>query len=70
MEIRPDLAPAVNGKLNPAFVGWLMGFPEGWVDLPGELHGAHRVDKLRALGNSVVPVTAELAFMELFERIK
>ena len=23
----------VNGKLNPTWVEWLMGFPEGWTDL-------------------------------------
>jgi DNA (cytosine-5)-methyltransferase 1 len=21
-----------SGRLNPAWVGWLMGFPEGWTD--------------------------------------
>ena len=24
---------AVGGKLNPTWVEWLMGFPEGWTDL-------------------------------------
>ena len=28
------LTPTVNdGRLNPAWVEWLMGFPEGWTDL-------------------------------------
>lgn len=30
----PDLPSAIEvGKLNPAWVEWLMGFPEGWTDL-------------------------------------
>ncbi len=30
-----NLQTAVNGQLNPVFVEWLMGFPEGWTDLKG-----------------------------------
>jgi site-specific DNA-cytosine methylase len=61
--VRPDLAPAIDGKLNPRFVEWLRGFSEGWIEIPG----ASRVDQLRALGNAVVPATAELAFRTLWE---
>jgi DNA (cytosine-5)-methyltransferase 1 len=61
--VRPDLAPAIDGKLNPRFVGWLMGLPEGWIEIPG----AARVDQLRALGNAVIPATAELAFRTLWD---
>jgi len=65
MIMRPDLMPTINGKLNPYFVEWLMGFRIGWTDLPDE--PAHRTDRLRALGNAVVPATAELALTTLFE---
>lgn len=27
-----DLPTAANGRLNPAWVEWLMGYPEGWTD--------------------------------------
>src|SRR5690606_19023013 len=47
-----------NPRLNPWFVEWLMGLPEGHVcGVPG----IKRRDKLRALGNGVVPQHAELA---------
>ena len=26
---------AVGGTLNPRWVEWLMGFPDGWTDLEG-----------------------------------
>ena len=41
--------------LNPAFVESLMGFPDGWTDV----HGATRADRLKQLGNAVVPQVAE-----------
>jgi len=62
--IRPDLVPAVRGKLNPRFVSWLMGFPPDWTEIPG----AKGVDRLRALGNAVVSETAELALLTLWNR--
>ena len=64
--MRPDLAPAINGKLNPRFVSWLMGLRPDWVDIPG----AAKVDQLRALGNSCVPATAELALRTLWHRVE
>ena len=64
--MRPDLAPSIDGKLNPRFVEWLMNFPAGWT----EISGAARVDRLRALGNAVVPATAELAVKTLWRRGK
>lgn len=39
--------------MSPAFVEWMMGFPEGWVD------GLSRTAALRCLGNAVVPQVAE-----------
>jgi DNA (cytosine-5)-methyltransferase 1 len=44
-----------RGRLNPAFVEWMMGYPAGWVD------GLTRTQALRALGNAVVQQQAALA---------
>lgn len=69
-ERRPDLAPAVSEvpfdepRLNPRFVEWLMGFPIGWTEIPD----ASRRDRLRVLGNAVVPACAALAFRVLIRR--
>ena len=50
---RPDLAPAVDGRLNPAFVEWLMGYPIiGWTAM------VKRSARLRLLGNAIVPLCA------------
>lgn len=53
---RPAPEPTEPGKtgprLSPRFVEWLMGLPDGWVcDVPG----LSRNDRLRLLGNGVVP---------------
>lgn len=45
-----------QGRLSPAFVEWMQGFPAGWVD------GLKRTDALKALGNSVVPQQAARAW--------
>jgi DNA (cytosine-5)-methyltransferase 1 len=62
---RPAPSPVVanrNAKrgvsLNPVFVEWMMGLPEGWVTG----HGLPRTAALRVLGNGVVPQQAALAF--------
>lgn len=48
----PD--PLVDGKLNPKFVEYMMGLPEGWVtDLP-----ISRAQQFKLLGNGVVPQQA------------
>jgi len=55
----PAPHPLADGRLNPAFVEWMMGFPPGWTaELP-------RTQALAALGNAVVPHVAALAWTEL-----
>jgi DNA (cytosine-5)-methyltransferase 1 len=53
--------PIVNvkgqDKLNPVFVEWMMGLPEGWVTG----HGLSASQELKMLGNGVVPQQARLA---------
>jgi DNA (cytosine-5)-methyltransferase 1 len=42
-------------QLNPRFVEWMMGLPDGWVtDVPG----VSRTAQLKMLGNGVVPQQA------------
>ena len=59
----PD--PTDDGRLNAAFVEWMMGYPEGWVTdtLTRRTHALH------ALGNAVVPQCASEAFTQLTARI-
>lgn len=48
--MRPALHPVdAKGRLDPAFVEWMMGFPQGWTE------GLSRTQALKALGNAVVP---------------
>jgi DNA (cytosine-5)-methyltransferase 1 len=55
-------SPTVDGKLSPAFVEWMMGYPEGWIaNLP-------RTAALKALGNAIVPLQAATAWRHLLER--
>lgn len=53
--------------LNPVFVEWMQGLPEGHVTglQPPEMARSHL---LRILGNGVVPQQAEAAFAQLIER--
>lgn len=55
-----------GGVLNPDWVECLMGLPVGWTD---EGTKGNRVDRLRLLGNGVVPQTAALAFETLLPEV-
>jgi DNA (cytosine-5)-methyltransferase 1 len=58
-----DLPPPMgeDDKLNPVYVEYMMGLPKGWVtDLEFS-----RVQKLKMLGNGVVPQQAYYALMQL-----
>ena len=47
--------------MNPVFVEWMMGLPEGYVTDIDITHNS----KLKMLGNGVVPQQAELAIRML-----
>lgn len=50
-----------KGRLNPAFVEWMMGYPKGWVtDVVDK-----RTASLKMLGNAVQPQSAALAWETL-----
>ena len=51
-------------RLNPAFVEWMMGLPEGHVTG----HGLSTAKELKMLGNGVVPQQAAAAISQLMER--
>ena len=62
---RPDLAPAVEKETQSK----ICRTPDG--DAPWlELANTYRSERLQALGNGVVPLTAALAFSVLWERMK
>ena len=66
---RPAPDPTVMGatgrpRLNPVFVEWMMGLPEGWVTG----HGLSPAQCLKMLGNGVVPQQAAHAITHLMER--
>lgn len=49
-------------RLSPLFVEWMMGLPAGWVTA---VPGISRNDKLKLLGNGVVPQQAAAALRSL-----
>ena len=51
---RPAPAPTVDGRLSADFTEWHMGFPPGWTSM------LSRNERLKALGNAVVPQCAEV----------
>jgi DNA (cytosine-5)-methyltransferase 1 len=51
-------------RLNPCFVEWMMGLPDGWVTG----HGLSAAKELKMLGNGVVPQQAAAAISQLMER--
>ena len=54
---RPAPAPTDDkGRLSPQFVEWMMGWPDGWTE------GASRAQRLKMLGNGVVPRQAIAAY--------
>ena len=61
---RPAARPTDDrGRLNPVFVEWMQGLPEGWVTDPDI--GVSRTQQLRILGNLCVPQQAALAYRTL-----
>jgi DNA (cytosine-5)-methyltransferase 1 len=63
----PDPVVIRNDKrrLNPQFVEWMMGLPDGWVTG----HGLSTAKELKMLGNGVVPQQAHAAIRQLMERV-
>jgi DNA (cytosine-5)-methyltransferase 1 len=55
------LGPNGKARLNPAFVEWMMGLPEGHVTG----HGLRSAQELKMLGNGVCPQQARLALKML-----
>jgi hypothetical protein len=51
--------PTKDGKLNPALVEWMMGYPEGWTA------DMSRTTALKALGNAIVSHQAAAAWGHL-----
>lgn len=66
---RPAPTPTVERKdkrrLNPQFVEWMMGLPDGWVTG----HGLSAAQELKMLGNGVVPQQARAAITQLMQRV-
>tara|TARA_R100000458_G_C8242263_1_gene221009 strand:- start:179 stop:1057 length:879 start_codon:yes stop_codon:yes gene_type:complete len=59
--------PRIGNRINPWFVEFMMGLPEGWVC--SEKLGLTKTACLAMLGNGVVPLQASYALQQLIERI-
>lgn len=55
--------------LNPDWVEQMMGLPVGTTRLQGVPLGHQRIDRIRMLGNGVVPAQAALAFYVLGKKL-
>lgn len=65
----PAPIPVIRGprggvKVNPRFVEWMMGLPQGWVT---EVKDVPLGEQISRLGNGVVPVQSATAFTLLIE---
>ena len=64
-----EMDQPVDKVLNPDWVEQLMGLPVGTTKLRGVPLGHQRIDRIRMLGNGVVPAQAALAFYILGKRL-
>lgn len=60
-----EIGPKGGRRLAPGFSEWLMGWPEGWTNVPG----LSRSDRLSLSGDGVVPAQAAEALRRLLPHI-
>ena len=53
----------VDGRLNPEFIEWMMGYPIGWTE------NIARTQRIKGLGNSLVPIIPEMIAEALSKNI-
>ena len=58
--------PHDGWRMNPVFVEWMMGFPEGWITD----YGFSYKNTIKCLGNAVVPKQASKAYNLLLNHLK
>ena len=75
-----SLPTIVGGSLNPQWVEWLMNYPLGWTDLTSPSHPEpniprvaqgvkNRVDRLKGLGNAILPKEWPMKSCEKSEKL-